>query len=746
MNFDIHPRTIYITIVGSHSYGTARPESDVDIRGIAIPPHEYFHGYANTFAQFEAEYPRRAMVGGETIHTRLERMVGRMIPDGERLDSTIYGLRKFFKLAADCNPNIIEFLYADPCCHVLTTSYSDTLIQNRHLFLSTKARFTFSGYAHSQLKRIRTHRRWLLNPPTHKPTREEFRLALRTVIPKDQLQAAESLIKKKVDSWILLNEELPREVLEAVRRETLASITEMWEATRMLAPLDDDGEFDRDRLEHAAGRLLGFDDNFLEYLDRERRYKSALRQYKQYESWKKGRNHARAELEARFGYDCYTDDTEFLTPEGWRRFDDVGTLPLATVNKELKIEFQNPVDRFDGCFSGNLYLLEGQHMDVAVTPNHRMLFRKVERKSGKEYPWVLDEVSLLPDTFDVIRAISPRTSTFRNDELANLPIPQLAAMRLMGWYVSDGSALFRKSGQPKDVRISQKPGGKLHWSMSRFMSDHGRRAQASLYRYARKPSSFRSQESEELILSVRQNDLVEFLVGNCGSRNKKRIPRWAFSLSRRLMSEFVRAACGGDGYKRKHVTKPDSFTYYSSSEYLADDIQEMSFMCGWETAKWGPYVGEDGKLMWQVHIRDDIGKFKRCVRSKNLRTKHVSDIRIVCFSVPNRTLVVRRNGKIAIHGNSKHASHLVRLLRMAKEILSSGQVIVKRPDADELLAIRNGEWTFDRLMEWATRANEELTNLYETGESPLPKKPNQEKLDELCVSLVERALVEDELR
>lgn len=303
MNFDIHPRTIYITLVGSHSYGMARPESDVDIRGIAIPMRKCFHGYLNTFAQYEGEYPRHALVGKETVQSRLERMVGRPIPVEEKLDSTVYGLRKFFKLAADCNPNIIEFLYADPRCHVLTTSYSDLLIQHRHLFLSTKAKFTFSGYAHSQLKRIRTHRKWLLDPPTRKPTREEFGLALRTVIPKDQLQAAESLIKKKVDSWILLDEDLPREVLDAVRRETLASITEMWEATRMLAPLDEDGELDRDKLEHAAGRLLGFDDNFLEYLDRERRYKASLRQHKQYEHWKATRNQARAELEARHGYD-----------------------------------------------------------------------------------------------------------------------------------------------------------------------------------------------------------------------------------------------------------------------------------------------------------------------------------------------------------------------------------------------------------------------------------------------------------
>jgi len=38
--------------------------------------------------------------------------------------------------------------------------------------------------------------------------------------------------------------------------------------------------------------------------------------------------------------------------------------------------------------------------------------------------------------------------------------------------------------------------------------------------------------------------------------------------------------------------------------------------------------------------------------------------------------------------DTKHAMHLIRLLRMAREILETGVVHVKRPDAEELSAIR----------------------------------------------------------
>lgn len=51
--------------------------------------------------------------------------------------------------------------------------------------------------------------------------------------------------------------------------------------------------------------------------------------------------------------------------------------------------------------------------------------------------------------------------------------------------------------------------------------------------------------------------------------------------------------------------------------------------------------------------------------------------------------------------DTKHASHVVRLMRMGVEILSEGIVKVKRPDAAELLDIRNGKWKYEELLEWA---------------------------------------------
>ena len=86
----------------------------------------------------------------------------------------------------------------------------------------------------------------------------------------------------------------------------------------------------------------------------------------------------------------------------------------------------------------------------------------------------------------------------------------------------------------------------------------------------------------------------------------------------------------------------------------------------------------------------------------------------------------------------KHAMHLVRLMRMCREILLEGKVIVKRPDREELLAIRNGAWSYDQLIEWAEKQDIELNET--VIQSQLPKSPDRGYLDVLCQTIVEKSI------
>lgn len=75
--------------------------------------------------------------------------------------------------------------------------------------------------------------------------------------------------------------------------------------------------------------------------------------------------------------------------------------------------------------------------------------------------------------------------------------------------------------------------------------------------------------------------------------------------------------------------------------------------------------------------------------------------------------------------DAKHAMHLVRLLRMGVEALRDGEIVVKRPDAAELLSIRNGAWTYEELVGYAEDMDRQVREVW-YPKTKLRKKPDLE--------------------
>lgn len=84
----------------------------------------------------------------------------------------------------------------------------------------------------------------------------------------------------------------------------------------------------------------------------------------------------------------------------------------------------------------------------------------------------------------------------------------------------------------------------------------------------------------------------------------------------------------------------------------------------------------------------------------------------------------------------KHASHLIRIARMGVEILSTAEIKVKRPDAAELLGIRQGKRTFEDIVEETTKLEQQMDELHQTNPCGLPKKVDTDLLDGLTREII----------
>jgi len=89
--------------------------------------------------------------------------------------------------------------------------------------------------------------------------------------------------------------------------------------------------------------------------------------------------------------------------------------------------------------------------------------------------------------------------------------------------------------------------------------------------------------------------------------------------------------------------------------------------------------------------------------------------------------------------DTKNASHLIRLLRMGVEYLETGILTVERPDADELLAIKKGEWSLSRV----EQAADDLFGRIDaaTGSSPLPEEPDRIAAERILMDIFEEELL-----
>lgn len=67
------------------------------------------------------------------------------------------------------------------------------------------------------------------------------------------------------------------------------------------------------------------------------------------------------------------------------------------------------------------------------------------------------------------------------------------------------------------------------------------------------------------------------------------------------------------------------------------------------------------------------------------------------------------------HIDGKNIMHFVRLTQMNREMAEGKGCVVRRPNREELLAIRNGEKNLQEIIDWSNREEEEIKELYATS-------------------------------
>ncbi|MEA5582419.1 nucleotidyltransferase domain-containing protein [Nodularia harveyana UHCC-0300] len=267
---EVEQRTILIGLSGSHGYGLNRPESDFDFRGVFIAPKRYYLGF-DRIEQKDTGWDEPGIFP---------------FIDGND-DTVIYELKKIIQLLAGANPNILELLWLQN--YPVLTSVGQQLIKHKSIFLTKKVKHTYSGYAFAQIKKMETHRKWLLNPPAKKPLPSDFGIEEESPLIKDDLNAFLEYLYHLIRGRIEFLEEA-----EQLYKLLTADIDFKGVLKQYTLP--------DETLEYTQ-KLTNSRKDFIRLLQKSQNYQIALREWKAYVAWQKNRNPARAEMERKSGFD-----------------------------------------------------------------------------------------------------------------------------------------------------------------------------------------------------------------------------------------------------------------------------------------------------------------------------------------------------------------------------------------------------------------------------------------------------------
>jgi predicted nucleotidyltransferase len=133
-------------MMGSVAYGVSSDTSDVDVYGICLPPKDL------VFPHLAGEIP-----GFGTQRKRFDAWQEHHVAALDKIwDFQIFGIVRFFQLAMENNPNVIDSIFTPRRCVLSSTAIGEYIREHRTDFLHKGAWHKFKGYAYSQLNKIKT--------------------------------------------------------------------------------------------------------------------------------------------------------------------------------------------------------------------------------------------------------------------------------------------------------------------------------------------------------------------------------------------------------------------------------------------------------------------------------------------------------------------------------------------------------------------------------------------------------------
>lgn len=312
---------------------------------------------------------------------------------------------------------------------------------------------------------------------------------------------------------------------------------------------------------------------------------------------------------------CYDAETEILTELGWVRFPELEKGVKVAQWAKGVVSFVEPAAYVDQPYKGKVWKLENQATDLVVTPDHKMVYRPQDNAALKQC-----EVQDLPKTGHL-----PHVGRFYGKDR----FPGVGFIQLIVAFQADGSW----AGDAMDFGFTKKR------KIDRLKGILGRMRVP----FEEKQTGTVNPRTRIWVPACDVTRLVKRVVGE-----EKVFGSWLLGWTWACRRAFLDELPFWGGTKGKEQTN-----YNTTVETNADWVQAVAVITD-QAARKHTYPSAKGTVpIHRVSLPGGTKRRGEWSKLDSLKRKEVDyDGRIYCVSVPSGFIIVRRNGKVTVSGNT----------------------------------------------------------------------------------------------
>ncbi|QHJ83783.1 MAG: hypothetical protein [Caudoviricetes sp.] len=340
---------------------------------------------------------------------------------------------------------------------------------------------------------------------------------------------------------------------------------------------------------------------------------------------------------------CYSDDTEILTQRGFIKFSELTDTDLVSqVYGDGSSEFIKPKGIFEYNYSGDMYSFTSNRnmgIDLLVTPNHRMAYLKSLHSTNEETikergknGWHKIDSRYQADKeflFEEAETFEPKRSTallFGGKSKGDCELSMWERLEIA--FQADGYTIPRKNYEYTFHFSKQRKIDRLIWIATEL---------GLKYEISERPTSTVIRVEAKKALPKDFDHIC--LIGKSS--------RWA--------DEFLREAVLWDGSLVTDSSK-DTVSLQSTTKGVIDFFQAVASMCGaysHVTEHKDSRIEKGYKDLHCIYVSFDR-KYTTGRAINKIKEQYSG--KVYCVEVETGAIVVRRNGKTVVCGNSRGGS------------------------------------------------------------------------------------------